>query len=69
MDNPSAQNKSINHQSQPLHNKNVSYHHAVIHVYLFILLIFLTVLSFSLVCWLSCVANISGISSISASAS
>ena len=77
MHNPSAQNKVINHQSQLLHNKNVSNYHAVIHVYLFILLllilfllllIFLTVLSFSLVCWLSCVTNISA-SSISASAS
>ena len=68
--NPNAWNKLINHQSQPLHNRNVSYRHTVIHVYLFILLllIFVTVLSFSQVCWLSCVANISA-SSISASAS
>ena len=39
-------NKSINHQSQPLHNKNMFYHHTIIHVYLFIrlLLIFLSCL-------------------------
>ena len=51
--NPIHKKTLINHQSQPLHNTNVSYRHTVIHVYLFILLllIFHTVLSFSLVCW------------------